>query len=1126
MKNKDFAHLHIHTEYSMLDGLGTTDAYAKKASEMGFKALAITDHGNMDGLINFQQSCTKYGIKPILGCEAYIVPDASFKKDRVQGHILLLVKNKEGFSNLCRLLTYANLEGFYYKPRIDYNQLLSHCKGLVISTACAGSFLTKFDSGVSFFYDLLDKIQDDLYLEIMPHKIKEQRKMNKLALRLSSETGCKIIATNDCHYIECNHYKAQEVLLAIQTKAKWNDPKRWKFTVKDLYLRSADEMLRALKKVNLGKRQYLTNTLEVAKKCNNFLIPEQEVLLPRIKNMSIKVRENELLFKLCNKGFKEKFGKHIRRDKIYHNRLKEEFDLIVDKKFSRFFLIVRELVDWCKTNDILVGAGRGSVGGSLVAFLLGITTVNPIKHDLLFSRFINKDRIDLPDIDIDFEDRKRHIVKQHLESIYGEDHIANVSSFNRMKAKGVVRDVSRVFDLPLNEVDNFAKLIEDNNDHTGIQEAIDSYKEGEEFVRRHPEVVKISQVLEGQIKNYGSHAAALIVSREPLAQSDRCNLIRRNVKGEATILINWEKNNAEFVGLMKLDALGLKLLSIFSETKKLIKINHGKDINIDEIDIEDKKVIAEINKGNTIGLFQLNTYAMTKLIKEMGVKHFKDLSDALALVRPGPSASGMTDEYVKRKHHKRWNKHHKIYEKITEDTYGVVVYQEQVMEVINKMAGLPYSTADKIRKIIGKKRSKKEFAPYKKKFIKGCLKQKTFNKAEAEEFWIALQEHSKYSFGKAHTVAYAILGMQSGWLKNNYPTEFICASLTYGSQAKKPLLIEEAYRLGLILILPKVGISQATKWTARGGRLYIPFSEVKGIGPTKAEEAAMVLPNKNIQKLFYSKSNMPARHKGNFGKLLNDIGAYSQSDDTQISEKVKSYFDFRIITDPKNNYKNLYDFFEGKIRLDRVNKILSGDLKEINTLANYKDIIKKNKFRGHRNLLSCDACKLRGECKAPVSPSGGNYNIAIIGEAPGYEEDKQGEGFVGSSGKLIWKLMNRKGYERKDFHISNICKCFPAISKRPTHQQILKCGRFLQKELEEIKPKVILAFGNTSLDFFIGQRSGITNMNGKITWNEEYCSWIVWCIHPASTLYNPENKSVFKLGMKSFFSLLKIGFKK
>jgi DNA polymerase-3 subunit alpha len=1125
MNNKKFAHLHCHSEYSQLDGLGTTDAYAKKASEMGFEYLSLTDHGCIDGLIEFQKSCNKYNIKPILGCEAYIVPDATIRKDKTRGHITLFVKNEIGFSNLCRLLTYANLEGFYYKPRIDYNMLLSHCEGLVIATACASSFLRKFDNGVAFFYDLFDKIQDDLYLEIMPHQLKEQQEVNKIALRLSLETGCKIIATNDCHYIERSHWEAHEILLAIQTKAKWNDPKRWKFSIKNLYLCSAKEMWRRLRKIGLGLERYLTNTIEVARKCN-FKIPKQEILLPRVKGIPLRVKEDEFLMNLCIKGFSEKNRQDIKDNRIYYNRLKEELSLITQKKFARYFLIAWELVHWCKINGILVGSGRGSVGGSLTAFLLNITTIDPIKHGLLFSRFINKERIDYPDIDIDFDSSKRYVVKQHLETMYGEDHIANVSSFNRMKSKGVIRDVSRVFDIPLDKVDRFTKLIENSDEHTGIQEAINNHEEGKQFNQQYPKIVKFAQILEGSIKNYGSHAAALIISREPLTQSDRCNLIKRNVKGEETILINWEKNNADYVGLMKLDALALKLLSIFSETKELIKQNYHKDIDLDQINIDDPAVLKEINDGHTTGLFQLNTYAMTTLIKEMGIKQFADLSDAMALVRPGPSASGMTEEYVKRKHGMRWKKHHRIYERITKKTYGVIVYQEQIMKVINKMAGLPYAMADEIRKIIGKKRSKKEFAPYKKKFIKGCLKQKTFSKIEAEEFWTALQEHAHYSFNEAHSTAYAILGMQSGWLKKYYPTEFICASLTYGSQAKKPLLIEEGYRLGLTLVLPKVGISDATRWVAKSNKLYIPFQEVKGIGMAKAHQAATITPHKNIQNLFFTKASQVRRHKGAFGKLLTDIGAYNLNDAIRVSDKIQSYFDFRIVTDPHDTYKNLYNFFDGKIRLDRIDKILSGNLKEIAVLNNITPIVRKITFKGHSNLLECTACKLREECQAPVCPSPGKYNVMIIGEAPGLQEDNQSKGFVGKSGDIIWKFLEKRKYRREDFHISNVVKCFPRLNRTPNPEQMRTCSKFLKYELEEIQPKIILSFGNATLNFFAGRSSGISSISGKIIWNEEYAAWVVYCIHPAATLHNPANKQIFKMGMKAFCSIFKTVSKK
>ena len=1117
----NFCHLHLHSEYSVLDGVGTVDVYAKRASELGFKYLALTDHGNMNGLIGFQKTCDKYNISPVLGCEAYIVPDATIKKDKKRGHILLLVKNQKGFNNLCRLLTYANLEGFYYRPRIDYKMLLKHCEGLVISTACCGSFLTKCEGGINFFNDLLDEIGDDLYCEIMPHQMDQQVEINKLNVRLAKISGCKIIATNDCHYINRNEWKAQEVLLAIQTKAKWSDPKRWKFDIKGLHLRTVNEMIRALKKVGFYKKQYLLNTIEVAEKCSDFRIPKRDVHLPRVRGFPLK--EKEFLWNLCLEGYKDRFKKSISCS--YYARLEEEYNLIVQKKFTRYFLIVHELVNWCKQNDIFVGCGRGSASGSLISFLLGITAIDPIQHNLLFSRFINKDRIDYPDIDIDFEHDKRHLIKQHLETMYGSSHIANVSSFNRMKARAVIKDVSRVFDVPFDEVNSLTNLIEDNDEHTGIQDAIDNHQEGESFNKRYPEVVKIAKGLEGQIRAYSAHAAALIVSKEPLEQSERCNLLRR----KDVLLINWEKDNAEYVGLMKLDALGLKLLSIFSETVKLIKENYNQTIDLDKINIEDKAVLKEINVGNTVGLFQLGTPATTNLIEEMGIKKFNDLRDAVALVRPGIKNSGMTAEYIRRKHGGSWERKHEMYEEITKDTYGVIVFQEQVMMVINKIAGLPYSTADKIRKIIGKKRDRKEFMPYKKKFIEGCLKQKTLSRIEAKEFWNGLEEHSRYSFNLSHSVSYALLGYQSAWLKKYYSTEFICASLTCGAKNKKPLLIDEAYRLGLTLILPKVGVSDAVRWVAKDNRLYVPFVETHGIGPAKASKAAnMVNTSGNIKKFFIkekcemdSRRNI-VRHTGSLGNLLTEIGAYDLSDNAQVTDKVKSRFDFRIVADSISNYKKLFNFFDNKIHLDRLDKVLTGDSRELKKIS--KRVIKKISFQGHENLIECTACELREECRMPVVPSFGKYNIIIAGEAPGSREDEEGIGFYedAPAGKLLWKVINGRGYKREDFHITNVNKCFPKISRKPNAKQIKICGRFLKKEIEDIQPAIILAFGNTSLQFFIGQKSGITNMSGKVMWNEEYGAWVVYCLHPAATLYTPENKVYFKKGMKSFFRLLRV----
>lgn len=1130
MSNENFCHLHVHSEYSQLDGFGTTDNYAKRASQLGFKYLGLTDHGSIDGLIKFQESCEKYNISPVLGCEGYIIPEIEEEEDKKgkkkiqRGHICLFVKNQKGFENLCNILTFANLEGFYYKPRFTFQTLLDNIEGLIVSTACVQSFVRKFDNkGVEFFHTLHDILKDDLYCEIMPHKLQVQVQANNLKLKLAKKTGCKIIATNDCHYINKVDHKAHEVLLAIQGKAKWEDPKRWKFNIKGLHLRSAKEMAKSLKEIGFYKKEYLYHTIELAEKCSEFKIPKRKVNLPRVKGVPINPqKEKDFLWSLCTEGYKEKYKSNIKKNREYYNRFKEEYRLITSKKFHRYFLIVWELVNWCKSKNVLVGPGRGSVGGSLIAYLLGITAVDPIEHNLMFSRFISEDRIDYPDIDIDFEDSQRHLVKQHLESKYGEGKVAGVSSFNRMKARAVVKNVGRVFDIHHSIINEFTKLVEDNDEGTGIQDAIESWDKAKQFAKEYPRVIRYAKKLEGIVFGYSQHAAALVLSKDDIGYSGRCNLIKR----KDTLLVNWEKEDTEYVGLMKIDALGLKLLSILSEAKKLIKRNHNENIDFEKIDLNDKAVLKEISNGNTVGLFQLNTYAMTNLIKEMGVETFNHVSDAVALVRPGPLHSGMTADYIKRKHGRSWVKHHKVYEEITKDTFGILIYQEQIMEVISKVGGLPYSTADNIRKIIGKKRSKKEFRPYKKQFVKGCEKTQIFNREEANEFWEVLKEHAQYSFNRSHSVEYSTLAFWCAFLKKYYPTEFICASLTFGARDKKSLLVEEAYRLGLKIILPKVNKSDPIKWVAKRNKLYIPFIEVKGIGKVKALEAAVAPTSSGIKKFFNKKQKKEnTTHKGSLGKLLKDIGAYEQNEKpSSITEKTKELFEFRVMSSTKENYPNLYSLFDNKLQSSLLNPALKGDYKALTSLKNKKGIVHKVKFKRHTNLLSCTSCNLRNECIAPVQPSSGIWNIVITGEAPGPEEDKHGRGFYedAPAARVLWNSLGKK-YPRKLFHVSNTNKCYPKESRRPSKDQIKICGeKYLHKEIKKIKPILILAFGNTSRYYFTGEASGILNMSGKTEWNEKYSSWIVWCVHPAATLHNPDNASYYLIGIKQFKKMLRI----
>lgn len=1119
MNNSDWCHIHVHNEYSQLDGYGTAEQYVKKAKKLGFKYLGLTNHSNIDGLIKFQKVCEQNEITPILGCEFYIVPKIT--KEKRRGHIVIIAKSQKGFKNICNMLTFANTEGFYYRPRITYDLLLKNCHGTIITSACPSTFL-KLDGGIDLFHQIHKKIGNNLYLEVMPHDYTAQIETNRLVRRIARKTGCKTIITNDCHYVNRGDYKIQEILLAMQRKATWDDPKRWKFSIRGLHLKTFKEMRITCKEQGRFEKEWFENTLEIAERCSRFRIEKREVKLPQVKGIK-KDHETKILKDICRQNFKEIFGSSIFKNEVYKNRFKEELSLIKKKRFVRYFLIVWELIDWCRKNNILVGPGRGSVGGSLIAYLMRITTVDPIKHDLLFSRFINEDRIDYPDIDIDFEHNKRHLVKQHLEDMYGADNVAGVSSFSRMKAKAVVKNVSRIFKIPFDEVNRFSKLIENSDDNNGIQEAIDSYEEGKEFNEKHPDIIKYAKKLEGQVYGYSQHAAALVVSKDNIGTSGRCNLLER----DGVVLINWEKEDTEYVGFMKLDSLALKLLSALGETLKLIKQNHNEDIKLEKINLNDSAVLNEISEGHTVGLFQMGTWATTALVKEMGVDKFTHISDAVALVRPGPANSGITKEYIRRKHGTRWTKKHKVYEQITKDTFGLPIYQEQVMSVIKEVAGLPYSTADKIRKIIGKKRDKKEFQAYKKEFLKGSKKQGMFTVDEANAFWKELQEWAKYGFNKSHSVEYAVLAYWCAWLKKYYPTEFICGSLTYGVDHKKPELIEEAYRLGLTLVLPKVTISHPTKWSANNNKLYIPFLEVKGIGKKRATEAAIHNPNKKKVNSFY-KRKMPAntalatKHKGKFGELLNSIDAYNPDENTAITEQMKSLFKFRIVTNPRDNYKNLYSLFNNKLRLDKLDHVLAGDSKVLHNYAPRGLIRAQQPYEYPNDLFRCEECELINECSKPVPPSGGKSNVMIIGQDPGYDEDQAGQGFVGRSGKAVWKPVKKKGYDRDFFHVTNICKCYPSQSKKANPEQIKICTNlYLKKEILAVKPKIILAYGNANMLFFLNRKSGIIDMSGRTTWNELYSTWIAWCIHPAAAMHNPDNKPHYDAGMKNFFKLLR-----
>lgn len=866
-----FSHLHVHDTYSVLDGLASPEQLAQKAKELGFSALGISNHGNIDSFVKFEQACSSQGITPIFGCEMY------FDKNRRETgneakrfHGCLFVKNEVGFCNLQKLISIANLEGFARKPRIDPVSFLENCEGLVLTTACLASFI-KTSWGKQMASDFLKKNPGDLYFEIMPIPLEEQRIFNLEVIETAKKMSCKIIASNDVHYVESEDSHLQEILLAVNSRAKWDDPKRFKFQCRTHYLCSEKEMIRFFRKNHPEiprevVEESLRNTQEIVDKCKGFRFVQKEVVLPLIPQCKDK-DENSFLKNLIAKGLREKISQgKIDKKKLdqYRARIEEELSLLIEKHFVRYFLIVWELIDWCRKNNIMVGPGRGSVGGCLIAYLIDITIVDPIKYDLLFSRFISPDRNDLPDIDMDFEDRYRHLVIEHAQNLYGKNNVAGISTFLSLQGRSAIQDVCRVFDIPKEKVNSITKTLDEKEIETkSFTQSQDP--QVRQFYEEYSELIEDAIKLQGVVRGYGQHAAGICISSNDLRDGTKCNLVKRKTE----IVCNWDKVDAEYMGLIKMDFLGLSALTRIHECLDLIKEETGEVIDIYDLQFDDPEVYRSIRSGDTTGIFQLGTYGISKLCKEIKASCFQDLYNITALYRPGPLGSGMTEEFVKRKKGKSYKDLHEIIGVITKDTQGIVLYQEQVMFVCNQLAGLSWGKCDKIRKLMAKSKGAEALKPFEQEFLEGS-KKKGLSDASAKTLWNELCEFGKYGFNKSHSVEYSMISYYDAWLKHYYPLQFFASFLTFSGEEKKKELINKILDRGYTVQIPKIGFSAATKWKTGKGSLLMPFSEIVGFGESKAIQVEKA--SKSKRKGFFGKAEMGIPKSAD--SILNQIHAY------------------------------------------------------------------------------------------------------------------------------------------------------------------------------------------------------------------------------------------------------------
>ena len=919
----NYVPLHVHTHYSLMDGVATPEEYIKRAKQNNMQAIAITDHGALSGHRPMYRAAKAEGIKPILGIEGYITQNRFDKRDKsertnpldmVYNHIVILAKNQQGLENLNRLNELAWTEGFYKKPRIDFEILEKYKEGLIVSTACPSGLINKalenkeYAVAKNHLKWFKDRFAEDFYVEIMPHNSKE---MNHELLELADSMDIKVIVTPDCHHATTDQKAIQEMMLLLNTHAKIDKNSRFEKSLKiqdmmdrldylygkdrsmsfrtfDIHLLSYEEMKQAMNMQGIQREDIYSNTLEVADKIEDYSIVSNLDLLPT------KVSDPHLsLVDLVLKGMQEK-GLYDKQE--YKERMQVELDIIRDKNFSPYFLIVSNMLNWAKEQGILVGPGRGSAAGSLICYVLGITDIDPIEYDLLFFRFINPERNDFPDIDSDIADSRRDEVKEYLEKEY--QNVASIATFLQFRGKGIVRDVSRALNIPLAEVNKVLKTVDDWDDFINSKSA-------QWFRMKYPEVVKYGEQLRGRIRGTGIHAAGVVTAKEPIFKYAPLETRTSPGSKERIPVVAVDMDEAADIGLIKLDILGLKTLTVIDETIKKIQERHKVKIKLNEIKLDDQKVYEMLSDGNTKGVFQCEATPYTNLLVKMNVSNFNELAASNALVRPG-AMNTIGKSYIARKHGKEPIEYlHPIIQEFTQETYGKVLYQEQVMLACVKLGGMSMADADKVRKIIGKKKDAKEFDIFKDQFVTGASKHVTPFKAEA--LWHDFEAHAGYSFNKSHAVAYSKLSYWTAWLKYYYPVEFMYSLLKseQDKDARTEYLIE-AKRMNIPVKLPHVNESESD-FKIEGKSIRIGLSSIKWISDGVASKIIDSRPYKS-----YIDFRDVALRKGSginsrAVEALSAIGALAFDDNLREDSKVKeSLYEYLNLPEFKTNVPQHY----------------------------------------------------------------------------------------------------------------------------------------------------------------------------------------------------------------------------
>ncbi len=832
MVHSEFVHLHVHSEYSLLDGACHLDKLVARAKELRFPALALTDHGNLFGAIDLYLACQKAGIKPIVGAELYVAPGSRFERANVDGsyeganHATVLVRNLQGYKNLIRLVSKAYLEGFYYKPRVDKELLAQHSDGLLVLSGCLNSEVSrllahgeedKARQVAGWFQEVFGK--DYYFMEVQSHGLPEQASVTEATLRIAAALGAPVVGTNDAHYLEATHARAHEALLCIQTGTTMRDPNRWRFSTDQFYLKSAEEMHRVFADLPEACR----NTLAVAERCN-LELQFGQFHLPRYR-----VPEGQTLDRylkqLASEGLRQRYGP-TPPDAVTE-RLEHELSVIEKMGFAGYFLVVWDFIRFAKSQGIAVGPGRGSSAGSLVAYALGITNIDPIRHGLLFERFLNPERISMPDMDIDFADDRRDEVIEYVADKYGSENVAQIITFGTLGAKAAIRDVGRVLGMPYNEVDRIAKLVPAFPLNITLDEALAQAPPLAEAVRSRPEVAELWEIaksLEGLTRHASKHAAGVVISDEPLIE--HVPLYKDPKRNE--VVTGYAMGPIEKIGLLKMDFLGLRTLTVLANTVRLVKESRGVAIDLDAIPFDDPKTYQLLSEGKTFGVFQLESAGMREALKSLKPERLEDIIAIVSLYRPGPME--LIPEFVNRRHGRaKITYEHPLMEKYLKDTYGIMVYQESVMQIASEMAGFTMGEADILRRAMGKK-DRELMAQQRAKFIEGA-KSRGVPEKKAEKVFDLMEKFAGYGFNRSHATAYAVVAYQTAYFKANYSVEFMAALLTseMGDTDKIVKYIEECRAMGTRVLPPDVKVS-GIQFRVVGATIRFGLAAIKNVG--------------------------------------------------------------------------------------------------------------------------------------------------------------------------------------------------------------------------------------------------------------------------------------------------------